>query len=115
MNAGRLRHSITIEQKTPLVDELGDEQAFSWDSYCSRRASVQPLRGREYFAAAQEQTELSHKVILRADSTTLGITAAMRVNYGGRLLDIEAVININERGRWLELMCVERSTDIDHG
>ena len=110
-----LRHKISVEQKTALIDELGDEQAFDWGEYCARRASVQPLRGREYFESAQEQTEVSHKITLRHDNTTKLINAEMRVNFGGRLFDIESVINISERDRWIELMCVERSTDVDHG
>jgi SPP1 family predicted phage head-tail adaptor len=47
---------------------------------------------------------VSHRVTLRFIP---GVTAKMRVNYGGRLLLIEAALNIEERNRELQLMCLE--------
>ena len=36
-----------------------------------------------------------------------GITTDMRVNFNGRIFEIEAALNINERNKELHLMCSE--------
>ncbi len=107
MRAGRLHQRVTIEQVTGEARDGRGELTPTWGAFASNLpAAVVPLRGREFFEAHQENRELTHKIILRYLS---GVTAKMRVNYGGRYFDIVSPpINVDEKNRELNLMCVER-------
>jgi SPP1 family predicted phage head-tail adaptor len=100
---GNLRHRITIEQAAVAQDTDGAVLE-SWSTYAMVQASIEPISGREYFAAQSTQADVTHRIIVRYRS---GITPKMRVNHGSRIFDILSVININERNRELHLMCRE--------
>lgn len=104
MRAGRLKHKIIIEQATEARDTLG-AVVETWVAYATRQASAEPIAGREYYASRQTNAEASYRFRLRY---LAGVTPKMRVNFGGRIFDIERVINVNEQGRELQIMGVER-------
>jgi SPP1 family predicted phage head-tail adaptor len=100
---GKLRHRITIELVTETQD-IDGSVIESWSAYATSQASIEPISGREYFAAQSTQADVTHRIRIRYLS---GITPKMRVNYSSRIFDILSVININERNRELQLMCRE--------
>ena len=106
MRAKRLPHGITIQKKVVSAarGRLGGEVE-AWENHVTALAFVQPLKGREYFAAKQVQAETSHKVTMWYQP---GITSEMRVVFGVCILEIESVINVDERNIELVLMCVDR-------
>ena len=101
--AGKLRHRVQIIKKSETVDDYGDPtpvetvEATVW-------ASVEPLRGREYFDASQHQLEVTHRIRMRHRDLD---PKDRRIRFDGRDFQIEAVINHEERGESLELLCVE--------
>jgi len=103
MNAGKLRHRVTIQQLVATDDGYGGITE-TWQDVATVWAAVEPLRGTERYRAQQVQAELSHKVTIRYRP---GIKPDMRLKYGDRILEIEAVIDVEERHRWLELLCSE--------
>lgn len=104
--AGALRHVVTIEQQVSAENSLG-EPAVSWATFASDvRAEIKPISGRAYMEAKQAQSEVSHRVRIRYLD---GVAASMRVIFDGRRLEIEAVIDFEERHQEMLLMCVERS------
>ncbi len=107
MQAGRLRHRVTIER---LTGERGDAGGISdeWQVIGTRWASVKPLTGREWVQAAAANTEISHDVMTRADSLTATLTPRDRLRFKGRTLDIQAVMDTDERGQEMRIMCKER-------
>lgn len=108
MQAGRLRHRVTVQRSTDSIDQYGD-QTPTWASLGTVWASVEPLSGREYFAAAQMQSEVSTRIVIRPISGVT-LTPKDRVKFGSRYFDIQSVINRDERNRELQLLCVERFT-----
>jgi len=108
MQAGRLRHRVTVQRATDSIDQYGD-QTPTWASLGTVWASVEPLSGREYFAAAQMQSEVSTRIVIRPISGVT-LTPKDRVKFGSRYFDIQSVINRDERNRELQLLCVERFT-----
>ena len=104
MRAGKLRHSITVEQVSEVRDARG-ETTKTWSTFLTSRAGIYPLRGKEFFAAHQDNAEINTKIVLRYQP---GITAEMRVLANGNYYDIQAVINVEERNRELNLMCMDR-------
>lgn len=107
IRAGRLNKRITVQQATETRNSVGDPIP-SWTTYAIRWASVEPLNGREYFAAKQTQSETSIRMRLRYDSVTKSVTTKMRVSWDSRFFDIESVIRPRERGDEVILMCIER-------
>lgn len=103
--AGRLRHRVAIQRATRTRDSFG-EAIRTWSTLATVWASVEPLRGREFFDAEMVQAEVSHRVIMRAYP---GLQATDRLLYEGRVLEIQAVIDVRERGREYQVMC--RETD----
>jgi SPP1 family predicted phage head-tail adaptor len=103
MRIAKLRHSIAIERVTETQDTDGSVVE-TWSPYATVHASIEPMSGREYFAAQSTQADETHRISLRYLS---GVTPKMRVNYASRIFDILSVINVNERNRELQLMCRE--------
>lgn len=105
MNAGRLRHKISIIKETTEQNSYG-EPTQSYDYvYQGLYASVDPILGREYFAAKTENSEITHRVKLRYKP---GIKPNMMVQFGNRYFDIKSSIDYQERHVELQLMCIER-------
>lgn len=102
---GRLNHRIIIEKATSSQGATGEDLE-TWAAYVARWAAIQPLTGREYFLAQQEQSDISVRVIIRYDSLTKLINPRdYRLNIGGIIYDIETSINSQTSNRELQLMC----------
>lgn len=109
MRAGALRHHIMIQSRSTSKNSYG-EQTRTWTSNVSTWANVEPLRGREYFAAQQVQTVVSHKIETRyitlKNSTDITPNNA-RIYWDGRVFNIHSVIKPFERDIRLQMMCSE--------
>lgn len=104
MRAGELRHRITIQEFVEQVDEYGTPIGSGWQDVATVWAAVEPIQGREYILLQNTQSELTTRVRIRYRP---GIKPAMRVVYGTRIFDIQAVIDFEERHVELQLMCKE--------
>jgi SPP1 family predicted phage head-tail adaptor len=107
MQAGKLRHRIVLQKVTMMRDEEGNAVE-TWSDFVTVWASVEPIRGREYFEAAAINTENDLRFVIRYRS---GITSEMRVWYNDRIFDIQSVIDIDEAHKELELICKEVMND----
>jgi len=103
IRAGELRHRVTIQQKSVTRNTFGEE-IVTWQDVATVWAAIEPLRGREFFESQQVNAEVTTRIRIRYRP---GITPTMRVVYGSRIFDIQAVINVEERNRELHLMCRE--------
>lgn len=101
--AAIFRHRITLQELVTGQDEAG-QPVQEWQDVATVWAAVEPLRGREYWAAAQVQSEVTTRIRIRYRS---GVRPDMRVLYDGRLYNINAVIDPEERHMELQLMCKE--------
>jgi SPP1 family predicted phage head-tail adaptor len=99
MHIGRLDRKITIEQSTPTRNSSG-EAVDSWSTFATVWAQKQDLRGQEFFAARQVNSEVITKFKIRHLS---GVTRAMRVNYGGSYYRIEQIVELG-RNEAMELI-----------
>lgn len=105
MRSGALRHRVTVQQLvagSPQQKPTGEPDT-SWVDYCTVWASIDPVLGREYFAADQIQSDVDTKIRMRYEvGVNDEITAAMRVVHGAVLYNIKTPINVNQRGvEWL--------------
>lgn len=107
--AGSLDDRITIQRLTaasPDVTGSGmpDE---SWQTWATVYASVEPLNGRELFAAQEHHAEVTTRIRMRYRE---GVTAKMRVSLDGEIYEIKAVLPFRRDGR-MELLCTSGVTE----
>ena len=98
-----LQHFVTLQKEVRTADG-GGGYALSWQDVVKVRAQVKPLSGRERLAAMKLEASVTHKVVIRYRD---GVTAAMRLLFRGRPLNIRSVINVDEFDTWLELLVEE--------
>lgn len=110
MNIGKLRHRVTIQRQAKQpdssdqpVDDFGQPMD-DWVDVCKPWASIEALRGREYFSAQQTVAQSDHRVIVRYRPD---IEPEMRLVHGQRVFDVQAVLDREGTRRWLELICKE--------
>lgn len=112
MRAGDLRHRVTFQAKTATEDSFG-EQLPTWIDQFTVSAAIEPLSGRELFAAQSVQSEVTHQITVRyrSEFASPRAIAAMRIAYGNRLFDVHAVMNVDERNRMVIVMASEGLND----
>ncbi len=101
MKAGRLDQRVTIERVTIDFDEIGGTIE-TWAPLVATWAAIEPLNGREFFAAATTLAEVTTRIRVRYRP---GITSVDRVEHDGRLHNILAIIDPKSGERELVLMC----------
>lgn len=99
-----MRHRVTIERQSTVQDDLG-ELIDTWTEVRTVWARVRPLSTTEFYAQSGEHSQISHEITVRAENLT--VTAADRLQYDGRTFDIRGVYDMNERGRFIVMRCVE--------
>jgi SPP1 family predicted phage head-tail adaptor len=90
-----LAHQVTLQRLTTTTNEYGETETV-WTTYAEPFARVDPLVGREYFAAAQVNAEASVKFTLRYRDD---VKASDRLIYGSDTFDIQSAIDIGGRHR----------------
>jgi SPP1 family predicted phage head-tail adaptor len=105
MKAGKLRHRVEIYKPTFVKDDIGNHIP-TWVKVAEAWAAIEPLKGDERWAAAYAQATTTHRVTMRPPG--IAVHPSNRLVFNGRIFEIEAVLDIEERGRELQLMCVEK-------
>lgn len=100
--AGKFNERVTLQSKVAARTGIGEE-VVTWADVATVWAHVEPIRGREFFAAAQLQDATDHRVTIRYRT---GVTRDQRVVWRSQPLDIVSVIDVNARRENLELMCL---------
>ena len=106
MRGGRLRHVVTIQQRTTAQDTSG-ALAPVWADVGTLRAEVRSPAGLERVQPGMEQTvaTITHQVRIRARE--VNVLPSMRVLWGTRILQIVAVTDPDNLGVQQVLDCFE--------
>jgi SPP1 family predicted phage head-tail adaptor len=107
MRAGSLRHLLIIEEKISTVDGYAG-RSDTWTEKYKVLGSLNPLTGREFFAAQQYESEVNAKAEIRYEP---GITNAMRLKHEDLFYNIVFVQNSEFRNRRIVLMLSEGLRD----
>lgn len=112
MQAGRLRHRITLQSLVPNSRGAAGGQIKAWTDFVTAiPAEVASVSGREFFASTQIQTQVSTKITIRYRD---GVDATMRVIHitrnGPVYYAIEAPLP-DAKKRFLTLMCTLRNAE----
>jgi SPP1 family predicted phage head-tail adaptor len=103
MDSSRLKRRVTIQAPSVTQDAYG-QPVVGFVTLATVWAAVEPLTGRQLFAAKQALSEISVKVTIRYRTD---VTTAMSVVYLTHTYQIDAVIDFEARHESLELMCTE--------
>lgn len=103
INPGKLRNKIVIQQHSGNKDSCGQPDDV-WPDYKTVWASIEPINGREFFAAQQINAEIDVRIRIRYCS---GVKPSMRCVFGAKIYDIQSVIDFEERHTEMQLMCKE--------
>jgi len=106
MESGRLRHRVTLQERSSSVDGFG-QPLDDWADVLTTWATVQPVSGREFQEGVQVEAEITHKVWLRWRAG-VAPKPTMRLLFEGRKFEIVSVVNVNERKRMWLLLCKEQ-------
>ena len=101
---GRLRHLLTLESADRAPDGGGGASE-TWATVAEVWAEITPTGGTEAVYADALAGRVSHEIVFRYRSD---VAPVMRLRSGTRLFEIAAVIDVDERRRWLKCLCVER-------
>lgn len=104
--ASNFRHRVTIQKNTPTRGTDGG-LVDSWALFLIRKASIEPLQGRELFAAQQFQTATTHRIKMRYDNALDVLNGQdYRISYNSKVYRFEAApINAFEANKELQIMC----------
>ena len=98
-------HRITIEKNTPTTTGRGEKKPVWATLYANVPATVNPLRGRQFYQAQQLNSEITVEISLRYLSD---VDQDNRVLFNSQTFEIVAPpINVEYRNRDLVLMCKE--------
>jgi SPP1 family predicted phage head-tail adaptor len=106
-SARDLKHRIEILMQSKASDGGGGKTV----TYVSTSpptllpALVQPRSAGETTYADQTSSFEGLTVVIRYRS---GLNQTMRVAYGSRQFEIQGIVDLGERHRWMELTCEER-------
>lgn len=103
MRSGQLRHLVDIQEVTKVRDSSGGYTE-SWTRLRNAWCSISPIRGREFFENQSVSSDITHKVIMRAQ---VDVTPRDRIVHGDRVFHVEHVANVSERGIKLEILVRE--------
>jgi len=116
MKVGRLRHRITLQHRADIETPEG-EVVPSWADTADVWGSIEPMSGREYFAAQQVNSEVTARILIRWRA---GIESAGRVLHQTNqsnspaeydVYDIISALTDPVIGkRWITLLVVKRAS-----
>ena len=90
---------IEVQLLTETRDEIG-QQIPQWQTIFEPWASVNGVGGREYYAAAQVNSENDMTFRIRWSGKIAGkLTSELRIVYGGIIYNVVHIEDVNERHR----------------
>lgn len=117
MKVGKLRHRIVLQQRADAENAQG-EVVPTWTDLAEVWGSIEPVSGREYFAAQQVNAEITARIVIRHRP---GVNAAGRVLHQTNQSDSPAEYDVYDvvtaledpviGKRWITLLCVRRMAE----
>ena len=110
LRAGDLRHVIVFQE--PIATQSGVDTVITWQNFETVRASIEPLRGREFIEAQAVNTELTIRIKCYY---VANLNPKMRIlnKLTRDVYKILSIVNIENENYALEIMChqIEEESD----
>lgn len=94
LEAGRLRHRVSIERITRTQDPVTGAIVETWTEIAKVWAAVEPLSAREFVQSAAGQSEVTARITIR----TRDILATDRIIHRGTVYNIRGVLADKDSG-----------------
>lgn len=105
MNAGSLRHRITIQRKIKMQDPNTGSIIETWDKAFDINSSFVYLSGKELLLAQSNKSKVQARVKIRYNDN---ISFEDRIFFRNKLYNIEAITPDNESGlEWMTIFVSE--------
>jgi len=100
---GKMRFRIKVENPTNTRDAGGGlAQAYTPVTFIY--ANIMPTSANSTYRQGMVQEKITHEVTIRYMKN---IGTNSRISFGSRLFDVKGIINIDQRDRFLKLLCEE--------
>lgn len=103
MIVGKLRHKVKLQHRSENQATDGSV-TYSWTTYATVWAAINPISGKEAFIAQQVKAEANFEIEIRYNSAVI---PSDRVLFGVRVFDINYPKNPDERNEYQILLCKE--------
>ncbi|HEV7299253.1 MAG TPA: phage head closure protein [Tepidisphaeraceae bacterium] len=105
MNAGSLRHTLTLQRPVSVTDAYGETTATSWVDVMPIRAALKPTRSAENLRARLKGLETSFELTMRYSAE---VTSERRFLWEGKELYIDGIIDVDGRHREMRVTTFSR-------
>lgn len=95
VGSGDLRHRVELQAQVSTQDAQTGAMTVAWTTVARPWADIAPVSGREFIAAAAEQSEVRGRITIRYRGS---VDATMRIVHRGRYYNIQAVLPDAESG-----------------
>lgn len=111
LNAGELRHRITVDEPQYAQDLQTGERTRSWAVFAADiAAKISPLSATEYVAGQAQQSKVVARITIRH---LPGLRADMRIRHLDTVYNIEGILPDPDSG--LEWMTIVTSAGVNQG
>ena len=100
---GKMRYRVKVENATNTRD-AGGGLSQSYSPVTTIYANIKPMNANSIYRQWIVQEKVTHEVTIRYMKN---ISTNSRVSYGSRNFNIKGIINVDERDRFLKLLCEE--------
>lgn len=101
-----LRHQITLQNRLSANDGFGQEQQ-TWIDVANCFAQVEAASGMSEVSGSAEASPVKYVMFIRYRA---GVSARMRLIYAGKVFEIDSVMDLDERHKWLQIDCTQGLT-----
>ncbi len=111
MNAGRLRHVVTVQAAVDTQDQATGSIERTWSTLGTVRADVQPGSGRESVFGGMLLSEHDTVITVRYSPLSAQITATHRLLHQGTIFNINRIAHKDLGQREIEIRCTSGVND----
>jgi len=101
-----LRHQITLQNRSTADDGFGQEKQ-TWIDVANCFAQIEAVSGLSEVSGSAEASPVKYVMFIRYRA---GVNARMRLIYAGKVFEIDAVTDMEERHKWLQIECTQGLT-----
>ena len=112
MRAGNLRKRLNLQRRSSAQDAFG-QQLTTWSTILSTWGKIEPVSGAQLERARSIYNQTSHQVTVRWRQllSDIKVVGSYRISYAGRIFDVGASLNTDERNREVVLYCSEGTNE----
>lgn len=106
MRVGDLNKRVWLQYQTRTPDAMGGATV-TWNDKAEVWAAIWPVNATTQIQAGQQAGSITHRIRMRYRPD---LRANWRLRYGDRYFAVLGIVNPNEKGAMLDLLCREAAS-----